>query len=253
MTVVSAAGEILFEVIRGCFANIGLEFRNWIGFASDGASTMVGEYNSVWSRLKQESPHCIRMKCICHSLSLCIQKAFDKLPSHLDICCLKFLNGFQIILRRDSYKKQFKSMDPGNVREGTQLPFQKLCKTRWFVRGKVICSILNNWIELKSYSTNEEIFAGAAVRYKIRMIFDMLNDEMNYLYFLFVSPIVTDFEHINALFQATDADPDTLVKDWHQIRMQLNSNTEIFFTLIGLRNQSLTDPSPMKQWRFGQA
>ena len=45
------------------------------------------------------------------------------------------------------------------------------------------------------------------------MIVDMLNDEINYLFFILVSPIATEFKRITALFQASDADHENLVKD----------------------------------------
>ncbi|KAG7153941.1 putative baculoviral IAP repeat-containing protein 6-like 2 [Homarus americanus] len=38
----------------------------------------------------------------------------------------------------------------------------------------------------------------------------MLKDPINLLYFHFVSPIVTEFERVNSLFQTTDADTEEL-------------------------------------------
>ena len=41
----------------------------------------------------------------------------------------------------------------------------------------------------------------------------MLNDRIVFLYFHFVSPLVTEFERVNALFQGTDADPEQMSKE----------------------------------------
>ena len=40
-----------------------------------------------------------------------------------------------------------------------------------------------------------------------------MNDEVNHLYFHFLSPIVSEFERVNALFQSNDADPQNLVRE----------------------------------------
>ena len=44
---------------------------------------MVGEHDSVWTRIAAVAPHCLKMTCICHSLSLCVQHVFEKFPSSL--------------------------------------------------------------------------------------------------------------------------------------------------------------------------
>eukprot|EP00794_Sanderia_malayensis_P009867 gene9867-biopygen8124 len=53
----------------------------------------------------------------------------------------------------------------------------------------------------------------AQVRYKARMIADMLRDPVNLLYFHFLSPIVAEFERVNAFFQATNIDPHDMMKE----------------------------------------
>lgn len=78
-----ATGEALFNVIKTAVTDLDLELGNCTGFASDGASVMTGVKNSVWTRIQQESPDCVQVKYICHSLALCVQHAFEKLPSSL--------------------------------------------------------------------------------------------------------------------------------------------------------------------------
>ena len=79
--VIEASAQILFKKIAEEIAAFGQTLSNYIGFASNGASCTVGNNNAVWSRIKNESPNCVQMKCICHYLSLCIEHAFSKLPS----------------------------------------------------------------------------------------------------------------------------------------------------------------------------
>ena len=46
------------------------------------------------------------------------------------------------------------------------------------------------------------------VRYKAKVIHEMLNDDINYLYMIFLSPFVPEFEKVNAFFQSTNSDPE---------------------------------------------
>ena len=55
--------------------------------------------------------------------------------------------------------------------------------------------------------------ADASCRYKAIEILDMLSDTTNLLYFHFISPLVTEFERVNAFFQTTNADPEETVHE----------------------------------------
>ncbi|KAK4323812.1 hypothetical protein Pmani_005513 [Petrolisthes manimaculis] len=210
--VVGATGSDLFFSMTGALEKIGLTLSDCVGFASDGASAMIGEHNSVWSRVKQQSPNCQLNKC--HSLSLCVEKAFDKLPSSLGYLLHEIPKWFsKSIIRREAYKELFFTMDPNEERKGTPVPFQKISNTRWLVRGKVLYNILVNWEELQAYFASALPVADASCRYKAREILNMLRDPINKLYFNFVTPVVTEFERVNSHFRATDADPEELVKE----------------------------------------
>ena len=77
LQVVEATGEVLFNALKESLTNIGLSLVDCIGFGCDGASSMVGKHNSVWLRIKQESPNCLLVPCIGHSLALSIAHTFD--------------------------------------------------------------------------------------------------------------------------------------------------------------------------------
>ena len=80
---VDTAGEALFRHVKNTLENANLSLKDCIGFCSDGASNMIGCNNSLWSRIKAESPDCIRIPCVCHSLALAAEKAFECLPSSI--------------------------------------------------------------------------------------------------------------------------------------------------------------------------
>ncbi|MPC69356.1 hypothetical protein E2C01_063579 [Portunus trituberculatus] len=99
-------------------------------------------------------------------------------------------------LRRETYKMLFETMNINEERSGIPSPFIKMSETRWLVRGKVIYNILLNWEELKAYFNIAKIEGTQDVRYKARLLWDMFNDDQNYLYFIFASPKVTEFERL---------------------------------------------------------
>ncbi|GFN86937.1 Zinc finger protein [Plakobranchus ocellatus] len=174
---------------------------------------MIGEKNSIWSRLREASPNCIQMRCLCHSLALSIQHAFGKLPSNIGFLLSEipgwFSNSNQ---RRDAYVSLFNVMNEAGDAELTRpvdsLPFEKPSATRWLVRGKVLYSILTHWEEFKAYFACTELAQSRAdARYKARMIKEMLNDKNNFLHVVFATPIVQEFERVNALFQKNQRRP----------------------------------------------
>ena len=242
VTITGASGEELFEALNACVSKLGLQWSDCIGFGSDGASSMIGEHNSVWSRVRERSPHCQLNRCICHSLALCVEKAYEKLPSCLGHLLHEIPAWFRkSMLRRRSFENLFKIMDPNQERKGTPLPFQKMSRTRWLVRGKIIYDILVNWEELKAYFTVVMHDADASCRYRAREIQAMVADRKNLLYFHFLCPIVRDFESLNSRFQSTDVDPELLVKE-----------LLIFFKSFQNRIQTVDgQPLEMKHIDFG--
>ena len=71
IAVIDATGESLFNAISTLAGDFGMVLSDCIGFASDNASNMVGEHNSVWSQIRNVSPKFVKLKCICHSLASC--------------------------------------------------------------------------------------------------------------------------------------------------------------------------------------
>ena len=108
----SATGEEIFQAVKKIVEDAGLDLTKCIGLASDGAANMVGCKNSVWSRMKQECPDIVLVKCICHSLALCAQYSFNCLPSSLAFLLSEIPSWFaRSTLRRKEYEDLTKKMD----------------------------------------------------------------------------------------------------------------------------------------------
>ena len=132
--VTHATGEALFQATKDCLEASKLKLTDCVGFASDGASAMVGEHDSVWSRMKIAAPNCILMKCICHSLALCIKHAFEQMPSHLGFMLSEIPKWFsKSILRREAYSKLLEIINENSESASMPRPFQKMSQTRWLV------------------------------------------------------------------------------------------------------------------------
>ena len=180
---------------------------------------MVSCNNSVWSRLQAALPDCVQFKCICHSLSLCIQYAVGKLPSNIGFLIHEIPHWFSHSeLRRENYKQLFAQINSSSTEsygnnKTAPLPFLKPSTTRSLVRGKVMNNIGQNWDELIDYFTAAESLKATRTdsKYKARLLKEMLLDKTNSLYFSFATPIVAEFERINVLFQQTSSDPSRML------------------------------------------
>ena len=69
----------------------------------------------------------------------------------------------------------------------------------------------------------EQNYARYEVTYKARMIKEMLSDYKNYLYYVFATPIVQEFERVNGLFQSTQQDPHEQQKELFMHKTSLES------------------------------
>ena len=91
-------------------------------------------------------------------------------------------------------------------------PFTKFSQTRWLVRGKVLYNLKVNWEELKAYFMCALENAGSDVQYKLRTIFQELNNERNLMYVIFLVPVIQKFECVNSKFQ-TSGEVDCPIQD----------------------------------------
>lgn len=69
----------LFETLKSDLAKHDLEMTNIIGFAADTTNVIFGQNNSVTSRIMEANPHCLAIKCACHSFALAVSHACSTL------------------------------------------------------------------------------------------------------------------------------------------------------------------------------
>ncbi|CAI6351435.1 unnamed protein product [Macrosiphum euphorbiae] len=76
----SASAEHLYNDLISTLNEYEIPLTNIIGFGSDGCNVMMGQHNSVVSRLRESCPGIFIMKCVCHSAHLCASEACKQLP-----------------------------------------------------------------------------------------------------------------------------------------------------------------------------
>lgn len=220
---ITATGQDLFDATKACLDDFEMELSNCIALSVDTASNNIGEHNSLWSRIREANPNCVLLKCTCHSLALVVKHAFESLPSTLHYLMAEVPAWFSSSsIRRDMYKTLFDTMN-GDENTGPRaaLPFVCYSKTRWLNRGIVLKNIQNNWLELKAYFELVEPGCTQQVRYKAREIRSMLNDPILELFFIFVTPIVQEFESLNCKFQAESCDAEKLFQELNTLQVTL--------------------------------
>ena len=197
--------ETIYQTIKKSIESFSLDLSKCVAFASDGASVVAGINNYVFTKLRNHSPNITQIKCVCHSLNLCIAKAFEVLPSCLSFILKSIPKWFaKSYARKNEYDSLFATMAPDDKPETS--PFAKYSETRWLARGKVINGIIENWDHLIQYFTQAIPSLTGNAKFNAMVILENLNIT-NLAYFKLLYPIVDSFERTNQFFQKKEADP----------------------------------------------
>ncbi|CAI6358647.1 unnamed protein product [Macrosiphum euphorbiae] len=193
--------EALNNHVCNYLKDIGLDISNLVGIGTDGANNLCGKHHSLFTLLKQKSPNLQIVRCICHSLNNALSKATEQFPSNIDFLCREIYNWFHISPhRRFEYKATFDLLNSSNKKLHQ---FKQLSGTRWLARAYVVNSILENWLELKTHFST---VINKEKCYTARVINEMLQDNINYLFLLIIRPILNEFNHLNLTFQKNFVD-----------------------------------------------
>lgn len=190
-----ATADDLYEKIVRFFESNGIPWRtNLIGFASDGASVMVGRFNSLTTKLQAQTENLFTLKCICHSFSLCASNACSKLPRGVEDLVRNVYNFFSNSPKRIGTLKEFQIF--------TETPIHKILhpsQTRWLSLESAVNRILEQYNALVLF------FTDAAISERVLAAENILNDLRDpltkpFLQFLqFVLPL---FNNLNKEMQS---------------------------------------------------
>ncbi|XP_053960547.1 uncharacterized protein LOC128864816 [Anastrepha ludens] len=185
-----------------------LDAKNVIGIGTDNASVMVGSHKSVYVELKKHSPDLLLIKCVCHSVQLAVNYACKQfMPEDLEYLIYETYNWFSKSSHRQSaYRQIYELMN----NDKTPLKIPRVCETRWLSIETAVSRVIDQWEELKLH------FSIAAIDEKCtkaKMLQSMYNERINYLYLLFLRPILKDMQRVNQSFQSKKPDSTKLLKD----------------------------------------
>lgn len=78
LTLIDLEGESaqnLFDALTQALANANLDIKHCIGFGADTTNVMFGNEGGVIAKIREINPHCVFVKCVCHSIALAVSHA----------------------------------------------------------------------------------------------------------------------------------------------------------------------------------
>lgn len=190
---VGSSGESLFQLIMNTINSNDIPLNNLVGLAADGASNIMGAYNSLSSRLRQHLPDLKIFKCICHSIHLCASEAAKMLPRQCEDLLRNIYTHFS-----HSAKRKYEFMQFQNILSLKPHKLLHVSQTRWLSLHQAVERVLEQWEALKQYFISiEEV---EKLR-SINLIVKDLNDPSIYVYFNFLNFILPICNNFNLLFQ----------------------------------------------------
>lgn len=193
--IANATANNIYETIVNLFTKYEIPYKqNLIGFAADGASTMMGRHHSVKTLLEKDVPHIFVMKCLCHSLALCSSYACAKLPNEIESFVRKIYNYFSYSYKRQDNLKEFQEFvntKPHKLLQPSQ--------TRWLSVISAITRILEQFEALKLYFQSEYL---EDEKEECEHIYSMLCDPFTKQYLHFLEYFLPFFTKLNLEFQS---------------------------------------------------
>lgn len=189
-----ASGENLFNIVNSSFEEDNISWENCLSMSSDGAKAMVGEFNSVLSRVRGQQENLWFLHCTCHVAHLAASHACGELPTVCEQLARDVYSYFKTSgKRQDDYRQIQKLLD---VEEHKIL---RPCFTRWLAMLQCVNRLLEQWAALTEYFDNIEVKEGALE--SVQRIKATLHSSSAKLYFLFLQAVLPRFEKFNLLFQ----------------------------------------------------
>jgi hypothetical protein len=147
----AATADSLYDVVYNYFQDSDLKMHNILNIGTDGANNMCGNFNSLYSRIRDnQNSNIILVKCVCHSLHLCASKAREVFENSIDFLLRETYSWFKHSpLKTAQYKHLYELI---NLNEGNS-KYTKLIQlsgTRWLSRYKAVEKKLSQYLELKA-------------------------------------------------------------------------------------------------------
>ena len=147
-----ATGQTLFDALSAVLEKRFIPWENVIDFASDSASVMVGQRNSILSRIREQQPSVFSLGCTCHLAALCAAAALKKLSVSIDGLLIDIFYHFKHSSKRCEEFAQVLADFDGIA----PLAVIKHCSTRWLSLERAVKRLLILWPALLGTLTAKE-------------------------------------------------------------------------------------------------
>lgn len=208
-----ADAKAISDTVVAFLSKNGLQIKNMMGIATDGASVMVGKNHSVFTLLKQIQPNLQLIRCVCHSLDIVANKAMQLLPSNIEYMVRETYNWFAHSAKRQyEYKNIYETINNG----GCPLKLISPSCTRWLVMADCI----NRIVDQKDALTLHFNMASSTEHcYTARLLKEMYNDKTNLLYMYFLQPVLMEIKAVNKCFQLETGNSLGVFRDLERLYM----------------------------------
>ncbi|XP_065654865.1 uncharacterized protein LOC136081477 [Hydra vulgaris] len=137
LEVKNSSGKGMYELLKKCFDDHSINFKNIVGESFDGAANMRGDFNGLHAYIKKENENSIYIWCYGHILNLCICDTCDnkdaiKLFGLLNRLSTFFSDSYK---RMNVWKEQQELLGTG---QNKLRKLQKIGETRWWSREKAL-------------------------------------------------------------------------------------------------------------------
>lgn len=191
-----------------------LDIGNCCGLATD-CSEEICEKNALVAKILEYNPNIVHIKCMCHSLQICLNKAFRLLPRNLNFMIAETYTWFlHSSVRQQKYKNIYENICLGDpVLKILQLP-----DTAWLSVAPCLNKVLDNYDELKLYF---QLAQSQENSYTAEILFHMFDDPVNKLYLSFLQPIINEFSRVYKQIELESGGSHRLAKEFMSLYKRL--------------------------------
>ncbi|XP_065658893.1 zinc finger MYM-type protein 1-like [Hydra vulgaris] len=137
LEVKNSSGKGMYELLKKCFDDHSINFKNIVGESFDGAANMRGDFNGLYAYIKKENENSIYIWCYAHILNLCICDTCDnkdaiKLFGLLNRLSTFFSDSYK---RMNVWKEQQEQLGTG---QNKLRKLQKIGETQWWSRENAL-------------------------------------------------------------------------------------------------------------------
>jgi hypothetical protein len=171
-----------------------IEMSHVVGFSADTTNVIFGNNNSIVSRILAANPHCIVIKCACHSCALAVSHACSVLPRNLEQLVKECYNYFSC-----SSKRLLEFQEFHEFTNSDQYRMLRFYSIRWLSFGSCVERIYNQWAALKLYFDGQYLVDRLQAS---EFLHEQLSNPFTKLYFAFLKYVIPVVNKMNTIFQS---------------------------------------------------